>query len=273
MDHNNLLELSIIASIEAGARIMEVYETPFDIELKKDNSPLTLADQESNRIITDHLKSTDFPILSEEGKLISYNERSKWPVFWMVDPLDGTKEFIKKNGEFTVNIALIENGVSIMGVVYAPALDILYFGSRELGSYSLQEATSKVKALSNESSIIDSLLTICNTLPDVKKERPYTAVASRSHLSPETEQFIHKLKAQHGEINFISSGSSLKICLVAEGTADVYPRLAPTMEWDTSAGQAVANFAGCSCNQYENDEPMHYNKKDLLNPFFVVARN
>jgi 3'(2'), 5'-bisphosphate nucleotidase len=271
-NYHKHLTLAIQAAVEAGRRIMYVYERDPEIELKTDNSPLTLADRESHNEIVSRLETSGLPVLSEEGRNISYEERKEWQQFWMVDPLDGTKEFIKRNGEFTVNIALIHNGKPELGVIYVPATDILYFGSRETGSYLKKQALEAVESLSGESSFINRLVTISHKLPVEYKGRRFTAVASRSHLSPETATFISELQKQHGNVSLISKGSSLKICLVAEGSADVYPRLAPTMEWDTAAGQAIAVNAGCSVLRYDNRSEVTYNKSDLLNPFFIVSR-
>jgi 3'(2'), 5'-bisphosphate nucleotidase len=273
MDLQNLLEIAVRASVDAGKKIMEVYGSDFNVEYKSDSSPLTVADKEANNIINGYLSDTGIPVLSEEGKQIPFNERSKWPVFWMVDPLDGTKEFVKRNGEFTVNIALIEKNTPVIGVIYAPALDVLYFGMNETGSMVLNNVTEMLKSIDTDSSYIQRVLSLSKSMPLTKQDRNFTAVASRSHLSTETESFIDSLRKQHGEVAFISSGSSLKICLVAEGVADIYPRLAPTMEWDTAAGQAIAEFSGCTVTRYDNNEQVVYNKEDLLNPFFIVSRN
>ncbi len=261
-----LLQLSISAAIEAGKKILEVYNGDFTFENKSDNSPLTIADQYSHEVIKAALSETGFPLLSEEGKQLSYNERSHWSTFWLVDPLDGTKEFIKRNGEFTVNIALIKNGAPVLGVVYVPVTGVLYYGMEETGSFS-----TAITADLNEENI-DTLLQRATKLPYNQQPAVYTIVASRSHNTPETESFIEEKKKEHGEVALLSSGSSLKLCLVAEGKAQVYPRLAPTMEWDTAAGHAVAKFSGCSVYNYETQTDLVYNKENLLNPWFVVER-
>jgi 3'(2'), 5'-bisphosphate nucleotidase len=256
-----ILKTAILAAIGAGKEILQVYETSFDVELKDDRSPLTLADKRAHQFIQKTLEPTGLPILSEEGRSIPYTERSNWKKFWLVDPLDGTKEFIRRNGEFTVNIALIENGVAVAGVIYVPVTDVLYFGSITQGSYKVEQAS--VHAESTEQHAV--------RLPVRNDSRTFTVVASRSHLSPETETFIEDLRARYGEVKFLSQGSSLKICLVAEGKADIYPRLAPTMEWDTAAGHAIASGAGCTVTQWPSSDSVVYNKEDLLNPFFVVS--
>jgi|ERR1017187_2117025 3'(2'), 5'-bisphosphate nucleotidase len=269
------LYVAIQAAIKAGEEIMPIYNSEILVELKEDNSPLTLADKKSNEIITEYLKETPYPILSEEGKSIPYNERKNWERFWLIDPLDGTKEFIKRNGEFTVNIALIENGIPIIGVIYVPVTDCLYFASKERGSFIVNDHNLDFEFdlqindpdKSNEMSIAKHSGI---KLPLKNNKRPFTVVASRSHLTPETETFINNLKEKHGEVEMISSGSSLKLCLVAEGKADVYPRLAPTMEWDTAAGQAIAECAGKQVLDYNTKLPLTYNKENLLNPSFIV---
>jgi len=271
-DFNSLLAIAIVASIEAGKQIMDVYDEDHAIEIKDDQSPLTIADKLAHKTIIEFLEKTHLPVLSEEGKSISYEERSSWNRFWMVDPLDGTKEFIKRNGEFTVNIALIEEQESIIGVIYAPVPDVLYFGSKGHGSYMLKDAMSKIKTFDSDKDFLTLVNSFSSKLPVDSGKKPFTIVASRSHLSPETELLIKNFKNQFGELNFISKGSSLKICLVAEGVADCYPRLAPTMEWDTAAGQAIAINAGCEMRIHPSLEKVVYNKPNLLNPHFVVSR-
>jgi 3'(2'), 5'-bisphosphate nucleotidase len=227
---------------------------------------LTIADKQSHEVIKKALATTGFPLLSEEGKELEYNDRNNWETFWLVDPLDGTKEFIKKNGEFTVNIALVKKGAPVLGVVYVPVTGVLYFGAEGVGSFY----TTISDNLSDEN--INDILESAKHLPDAQQPAVYTVVASRSHNTPETEAFIEEKRKEHGEVNLISSGSSLKLCLVAEGKAQVYPRLAPTMEWDTAAGHAVAKFAGCNVYNYETKREVVYNKENLLNPWFVVER-
>jgi len=271
-NYNSFLRKAIVAAIEAGQAIMNVYDEPYEIELKEDKSPLTIADRQSHNVIVDHLKQTLLPVLSEEGKTIPFDERKNWELFWMVDPLDGTKEFIKRNGEFTVNIALIENGKAILGVIYAPVPDVLYFGATWVPGMIKHYALEAVTELKGDAQLLEKLSAASMKMPLHNSERAFTVVASRSHLSPETETFISTVKAKQGTVEFISKGSSLKICLVAEGVADVYPRLAPTMEWDTAAGQAIAESAGCTVINYETKTDVVYNKENLLNPFFVVER-
>jgi 3'(2'), 5'-bisphosphate nucleotidase len=259
------IELAIKASLLAGNEILKVYNTDdFEIKIKSDDSPLTKADQKAHKVIVDVLKETNLPILSEEGRNIPYDERSKWDYYWLVDPLDGTKEFIKRNGEFTVNIALIHNQKPIVGVIYVPVTKDLYFSENEIGAYK----TINVDFESN----FEQIINLGFKLPFMLENEGFTVVGSRSHMSSETEDFIAKLKKVHGELVFMSRGSSLKICMVAEGLANIYPRFAPTMEWDTAAGHAIAIGSGCSVTQSDEKTPVLYNKKDLLNPWFIVRR-
>ncbi len=263
---NDLLKIAIEAAIEAGKEILSVYKKDFSIETKIDNSPLTEADTKSHHIIKKILSPVAINILSEEGKQLSYNERKNWKKFWLVDPLDGTKEFIKRNGEFTVNIALIENNFPVAGVVHVPVTGKTYFASEHTGSFVFTY-------LQDDKKTIDEYVNDAKKLPDASPLSVYTIVASRSHNTPETENFINEKRKEFGEVNCISSGSSLKLCLVAEGKANIYPRLAPTMEWDTAAGHAVAKFAGCKVYSYLTQEELQYNKENLLNPSFIVERS
>ena len=251
------IEKIIDIAREAGKEIMTVYAQDFTVETKGDNSPLTLADQKSNAVIIKALKELypDIPIISEETKLTPYEERKNWKMYWLVDPLDGTKEFIKKNGEFTVNIALMSEGRPVLGVVYAPAKNLLWYGMEGSGSFMMNGDGSKTPLKKG------------SNWRDLQK---VNVVASRSHLSDETLQFVEDLKKEGKEVDFVSSGSSLKFCLVAEGKADVYPRFGPTMEWDTAAGQAVIEIAGGSVLNWETKKRLEYNKENLLNPFFIV---
>ena len=266
MEKNSVI--SIKAALVAGEEILKVYNSDdFDVKLKSDDSPLTKADKNAHNIIVENLSETNIPILSEEGKNILYEARSKWDKYWLVDPLDGTKEFIKRNGEFTVNIALIEKGVPILGVIYVPVTKDLYFSSKEKGSY--KAINQDAESFNGD---LNQLIQSSFKLPFITENDKYTVVGSRSHMNSETENFIAKLKNEHGEIDFMSKGSSLKICMVAEGIANIYPRFAPTMEWDTGAGHAIALGAGCIVTQSDEKTPVVYNKEDLLNPWFIVKR-
>lgn len=257
------LNIAIQASLLAGIEIMKIYNSDdFEVETKSDNSPLTKADKKSHDCIQRALEKTAIPILSEEGKAIPYEKRKNWECFWMIDPIDGTKEFIKRNGEFTVNIALIEGNLTTLGVVYAPALKVLYFSEKNTGSY---KASNIVHYRDLDFEKVVDLNKI--TLPEV-----FTIVVSRSHMNDETAQFVNQKEKTMGAIETKSYGSSLKICKVAEGSAHCYPRFGPTMEWDTAAAHAVAKFSGCSIIESDKKTEIIYNKENLLNPYFIVER-
>ena len=261
MDH--LLDIAIQAALDAGKEILEVYgKADFGVEIKADASPLTLADQNSHVAIMKLLAKTDVPVLSEEGKSIDFNERKNWTWLWIVDPLDGTKEFIKRNGEFTVNIALVNGQDPVAGIIYVPVTNQLYVGAAGKGAYLIN--------IANDQKISWAELQSKGSALPIKGERAFTVVGSRSHMSPETEIYFKGLEEKHGKMDIISKGSSLKLCMVAEGKADVYPRFAPTMEWDTAAGHAIATAAGFRVLKHTEDGPLKYNKEDLLNPWFIV---
>jgi 3'(2'), 5'-bisphosphate nucleotidase len=262
-----LMLSAISAAYDAGLAIMEVYENEFDIEYKQDLSPLTLADKRAHQIVSEQLSSNGIPILSEEGAEIQYIERKAWTLFWMVDPLDGTKEFIKRNGDFTVNIALIENQVPIAGVIFAPVPDLVYYALPTYGAFRIEGKTLKDYKKQN----LDELIGLSTRLPVIGESEHYCIVASRSHQNKETMDFIESVKSDK-KITFLSIGSSLKFCAIAEGTADLYPRMGPTMEWDTAAGHAIAIQSGCSVLNVTNGSSLLYNKESLLNPYFVVKR-
>lgn len=258
---------AIDAALAAGEKILSIYNDPnsdFQVEKKADNSPLTIADRAAHEAICSLLADTPYPVLSEEGKSKSYEERRAWQELWIVDPLDGTKEFIKRNGEFTVNIAFVQNSIPCMGVIYLPVKHILYFAMEGLGAYKLTDVTSRGDAS------LEELIAKAVRLPIEAEHDKYVIVASRSHSTPETERFVEEAKTVHPNVELISSGSSIKICLVAEGVADVYPRFALTMEWDTAAGHAIARAAGMEVYRVGMDVPLSYNKEDLLNPWFIV---
>ncbi|MCP4268980.1 MAG: 3'(2'),5'-bisphosphate nucleotidase CysQ [Candidatus Brocadiaceae bacterium] len=274
IQYDRLILTTLLAAKRAGKAILEVYDSDFTVEQKDDKSPLTLADKKSNEIITEVLEQTKtvnnatVPILSEEGRDIPYDERRKWEYFWLVDPLDGTKEFIKKNGEFTVNIALIHENRPVLGIIYIPVKDIFYFAAINSGAYILENSEIITDALSTK-----ELMDKSKKLPlNNNNNSPLTIVGSRSHTSEEFTEYVNKLKEKYGNVEFISSGSSLKLCLVAEGKADIYPRFGPTMEWDTGAGQAIVEQAEGRVLEIQSNEPLSYNKSNLLNPFFIVSR-
>ena len=267
MCNSNYLYLAIRAAIDAGKAIMDIYNDPaadFGIEQKADNSPLTKADKAAHQIISNLLSVTPFPILSEEGANIPYKERKKWQTFWLVDPLDGTKEFIKRNGEFTVNIALIEKGVPDAGVIYVPVRRELYFGSLNEGAFKASDIDYEHQPT------LEEIRTKARRMPVTPLHQGLVVAASRSHMTEETRMYIDNLRKQGIPVTLISSGSSLKICLVAEGSADIYPRFAPTMEWDTAAGHAIVKAAGCEIYHIDEKTPLRYNKEDLHNPWFIV---
>ncbi len=258
---------AIKASVRAGKAILDVYGSDdFHTSLKKDNSPLTQADKNSHQVIMQMLQMTNLPVLSEEGKDIPYSERKDWEQFWLVDPLDGTKEFIKKNGDFTVNIALIENQIPVAGIIFIPVSGILYFAEKNIGAYKMNYSQWMGLDIDNLEFIID----ISEKLPTDKTEI-YTVVGSRSHMNDETKAYFEKLEHEHGKTEILSRGSSLKLCMVAEGKADIYPRFGPTMEWDTAAGHAIVTASGGTVTKSDGT-PLLYNKKNLLNPYFIVKR-
>jgi len=261
------LEIAIKASIEAGKETLKIYNEGFDVEYKDDKSPLTIADKKSNDIINEYLTKTNIPILSEEGKSVPFKIRKDWKLFWIVDPLDGTKEFIKRNGEFTVNIALIKDGKPILGVIYIPVQKTLYFGTKETGSLKVDNIEETIKESSLDYYVSNGI-----RLPLDDKNKIFTIVGSKSYMTTETEDYIKSLKNEHGKIKVFSRGSSLKICMVAEGKADEYPRFAPTMEWDIAAGHAIVKYAGGQIRNYKTESELTYNNETLINSWFIVKR-
>ena len=259
------LNIAIQASLDAGKEILKVYSSSFDVEIKGDNSPLTLADKNANEVINNYLKQTDIPIISEENKQTGYSERKNWDRCWIVDPLDGTKEFVKRNGEFTVNIALVQNGSPILGVIYVPVSKTLYFTSES-------SSTSYKIILKDENATLDQIysdaIEISPMDNDLKKTK---IIGSRSHLNDDTLLFISEIEKKR-KVEIVSIGSSLKFCMVAEGEAHIYPRYAPTMEWDTAAGQAICEAAGVMVIDNNTNKPLQYNKENLLNPYFLVSK-
>lgn len=253
MNDTDLLEEIVNLARRAGEKILTIYAKDFNVEYKDDKSPVTDADLAANDVITAGLKALtpDLPILSEESAEISWQERQTWQRYWLVDPIDGTKEFIKKNGEFTVNIALIENGEPVMGVVHAPALNVSYFAANSIGAFKeCDEARIELKVTRKDN------------------QGTIQVVGSRSHPSPDLAEYL----TQFDDVNMVPKGSSLKLCLVAESTADVYPRLGPTSEWDTGAGHAVAKIAGATVTQLDGSPLLYNQKESYLNPYFVVSR-
>jgi 3'(2'), 5'-bisphosphate nucleotidase len=247
LDSIKLKDIENIA-LKASIEILKIYNQDFDVEYKDDKSPLTQADTKANEIICSSLEKLypNIPIMSEESKQIDYEIRKDWAYYWCIDPIDGTKEFIKKNGEFTINIALIHNNTPVVGVVYAPVLQDMYSAMKDDGAYK-----NNIK------------------LPIKRDDNNLVIVASKSHLTDETKKFIDNIQTPKEKV-FISKGSSLKLCLVADGTADIYPRLAPTMEWDTAAADAIVRESGKMTYQFNTKESIIYNKENLLNPWFII---
>ncbi|WP_423818723.1 3'(2'),5'-bisphosphate nucleotidase CysQ [Salinimicrobium sp. TIG7-5_MAKvit] len=263
---NKNLKIAIEAALAAGKVIMEIYESEnFEIQAKEDNSPLTIADKRASEVINEFLLSTNIPLISEENKQIDYRVRKQWEECWIVDPLDGTKEFIKRNGEFTVNIALVSLGKPRLGVIFAPALNSLYFAD-------VSENKAFKVSLTTDDLNIDDILDKAEEILPSGHEDCIRVVGSRSHMNDDTLEYIEELKKKYGKgIEVVSKGSSLKFCLVAEGKAQVYPRFAPTMEWDTAAGQAICEAVGLNCISRETGRTMTYNREDLLNGHFFVS--
>jgi 3'(2'), 5'-bisphosphate nucleotidase len=273
---------ALIAAKEAGEAILEVYHGKIDVSYKEDDSPLTLADKRAHSAIASHLSSdstSSIPVLSEEGRHIPYEERKGWEYYWLVDPLDGTKEFVKRSDEFTVNIALIRKNRPVLGVVFLPAIGCLYFAAEGLGSYKLEDvgAVGQLVAaageFSHENEALKALIKAAIKLPLQQsfKKSPdqLNLVGSRSHGTEALSDFVEKMKQQYEKVDFIPAGSALKLCLVAEGSADMYPRFGPTMEWDTAAGHCVVEQSGGEVVDMDKRAPLDYNKKDLHNSYFV----
>ncbi len=305
MNMRNLILVALFAAGEAGKAILDVYHSDFGVQYKDDKSPLTLADKNSHEIIFHHLRNRSIendnnglPFLSEEGRDIVYEERRRWEYFWLVDPLDGTKEFIKRNGDFTVNIALIRKNRPVLGVIYVPVKGIFYFAASGIGSYKLADGwtidglkdlvteSGQEKCISGKVDIAESgddreSLFEATLARSTKLTAGQTSdnrvgrlsiVGSRSHATKELGDFVERMKLIYPEVDLISAGSSLKFCLVAEGSADIYPRFGPTMEWDTAAGQIIVEESGGRVLSIETRNAMTYNKESLLNPWFIVTR-
>ncbi len=239
---------------EAGEAILQIYNSDFAVDFKADRSPLTLADRRAHEILASRLKERyPFPVLSEEGKHMPFAERRGWEQYWLIDPLDGTKEFISRNGEFTVNVALIHRDRPVLGVVFVPVSGVLYHAQEGKGAYKVEQGRATRLQVST-------------------RKAGLVVVGSRSHATPELSAYVDRLRERYGEVGFASRGSSLKFCLVAEGTADIYPRMGPTMEWDTAAGQIIVEEAGGRVVRAETGVPLQYNKQQLINPFFIASQ-
>ena len=251
------LDYLIAAARDAGREILAVYQSDFEVEAKSDASPLTEADLRSHRLILGRLaeRYPEIPVLSEESaEQAPYETRRQWRLYWLVDPLDGTKEFVKRNGQFTVNIALIEDGRPIAGVVHAPALDLLYWAGAD-GAFKSEQGGAPVRLKRRPSASSDRLVVI----------------GSRSHPTPEMADYVEEQRSRYSEVDFLAVGSSLKLCMLAENKADVYPRFGPTMEWDTAAAHAVLRAAGGKVVSYETGQELPYNKADLHNGWFIAS--
>lgn len=257
--------VAIKAAIKAGSEIMRVYEDGnFQIESKKDNSPITLADKSANNIINEFLKPTGIPIISEENVEAEFSERKQWDYCWIVDPLDGTKEFIKKSGEFTVNIALVKNNKPVFGVIYIPVSKVLYFGDVKAGKSFKVFVDDKIE--------IEDLFKNAEEVFLKRAEGIIHVAGSRSHINEDTLEFIEGTKVKYSqEVKVIPKGSSLKFCLIADGTMNIYPRIGPTMEWDTAAGHAICKAVGLRVIDMRTNKEMVYNKRNLRNNSFVVS--
>lgn len=269
MTNEQLLEIALKATLKAGGKIMQVYAKPFKVNYKEDDSPVTEADRKASKIIVEELAQTQIPVISEEENIPAYEERKNFKRIWLVDPLDGTKEFVKKNGEFSVNIGLIENNFPLLGVVYMPVLKEIYFAAPSIGSYKIgHEILTQQNA---EEFSLQQFVENAKKLP-AQKPHKYTVVASRSHLSKETFAHLQNLKYEKGETDIVYSGSSVKMCWVAEGRAHQYPRFGRTMEWDTAAGQAIVENAGGTFLNFKTKKRLDYNKQELGNPDFIAFR-
>ena len=290
VERPGLAPAALRAALAAGNAIMEVYAGDFAVDYKDDQSPLTHADRAAHRCIVDGLQATGLPVLSEEGAPTAYGIRRDWPAFWLVDPLDGTKEFVQRNGDFTVNIALIERGRPVLGVVYAPAHQDLYIGARGWGAVRAtgpeisQWPENFAAGLPVAGQGIPPFTALVPGGDD--PDGPLRVVASRSHGTPATDAFLARLRTFGRGVELVSRGSALKLCMVASGEAHLYPRLAPTMEWDTAAAQAVVEGAGGRVVVYDDAAQaafmeigpealfaapsLAYNRGNLRNPWFVA---
>lgn len=269
---NNFLLKAILASVEGGKEIIKIYDTAFEVKYKEDDTPLTKADQNASEKIISCLADSQIPVLSEEGEHFTFEKRKVLNELWIVDPLDGTKEFVKRNGEFTVNIALVRDNRPVLGVIYSPVFKDLYFAAIGLGSFKINRHDLIPVINELHQFDLEQIITLAKKLPLRSYPEVYTLVASRSHLSSEVYAYIEKTKAKHDEVNIVNTGSSIKMCWVAEGIANEYPRFGPTMEWDTAAGQAILENAGCELIDLSTNAPMRYNRPELRNNSFVARQ-
>ncbi len=255
------------AAIRAGAAILDVYKSGkgYDVDLKRDRSPITEADRAAHAVIRGYLGPTHVPLLSEEGREMRFDERKDWDMFWLVDPLDGTKEFIKGNNEFTVNIALVVNNRPVVGVIYVPFYEKIYFCEKGHGSFLKEGVVADHKAEFSYEEVFAGAV----GLPLVReRNQPLRIAVSRSHQTPETADYVGKIMAEHPDAQVVEQGSSYKFCLLAEGTVDYYPRTSSTYEWDTAAGEIILSDTGGTTKSLPDHGKFAYNKESLLNPWF-----
>lgn len=272
MDLRTLLHLGITAAFRAGEEILKIYHTDFHVETKPDNTPVTLADKASGHCISGILNASGIPVISEEEEILDHSVRQHWQQVWIVDPLDGTKEFVKRNGEFAVNIALVENKRPVIGIIYSPVLNDLYFACSGMGSHKITQC-ARFPELSAGPISDERLFRHAEKLPLQALPAEYTIVASRSHLSRDINEHVRRSERLYGPVKMISVGSSIKQCWVAEGKAHEYPRFGTTMEWDTAAGQCILEEAGCQLIDLETGAPMVYNREDMHNAFFIARHS
>lgn len=272
MDFQDFLHQAIIAAVRGGDEILEVYETDFNVELKEDKSPVTKADKKASEKISKILSPLNIPVLSEEDDQVDFATRKNWQKLWIIDPLDGTKEFVKRNGEFTVNIALVEDHVPVLGVIYSPVFKDIYFAAKGIGSFKINRHDFIPFIEDINHSSLENLFRVAKKLPLKSDRKNYVVVASRSHMSSETYYHIEDVKNHHKDVEIVSTGSSIKLCWIAEGVADEYPRFGPTMEWDTAAGHAILIEAGCDLIDCKTNESMLYNREIMLNNWFIAKR-
>ncbi|QZE12773.1 3'(2'),5'-bisphosphate nucleotidase CysQ [Halosquirtibacter laminarini] len=257
--------LAMQAALRGGKEIHKIYRrNDLEVDYKEDHSPVTIADKKASEVICDILSLTNIPVLSEEEQFPSYQERKDWDYLWIIDPLDGTKEFIKRNNDFTVNIALVHRGRPVLGIIYIPIADILYYGNIDEGAYMCKNAHKMDP---------EEILQKAISIPTTTLRDKYTVVGSKSHMNEDTRKFFDQVIQERGEENtqIIHCGSSIKMCMVAEGKADIYPRCSNIMEWDIAAGHAICEAAGCIVTKFDGS-PLEYNKKEFKQPWFVVKR-
>jgi 3'(2'), 5'-bisphosphate nucleotidase len=267
---NELFQSAFKAAIIAGKRILEIFNTEdFHVSMKSDNSPLSSADKEAHEIIKRLLLNSRIPILSEEGRDMQFEERKSWDILWIVDPLDGTRQFIQKRKEFTVNIALVVGGNPRFGVVYAPAIGDMYFGIKDMGAFKINVGDRDLRSYSFRQIVAESK----KLDPSSKSNNTYTILVSYHHVNKETLEYIDEVRKKYPDAEVKKVGSSLKMCMLADGIGDVYVRYTNTYEWDTAAAQTILEGAGWRINALDNDKPLSYNKESLLNPYFICKKS